>query len=197
MRRLAEELGVGAMSLYHYVPNKEELIDGMVDVVFAEIELPSIGDGDWQAAMRRRALSTREALRRHRWAVGLMESPRHARGSRASGSTTPCSAACARPASRSRWRSTRTRSRTPTSTASPSRRRASRSMTPDEIPGVVEQQVQHVEASRHLGELAEQFPYIAEVVVGHVAKGGYDFGDEFEYGLDLILEALERRRLDS
>src|ERR687896_992426 len=73
MRKLADEIGVGVMSLYYYVPNKEELITGMVDIVFAEIELPP-RDVDWRAAMRRRALSTREALNRHRWAVGLMES---------------------------------------------------------------------------------------------------------------------------
>src|SRR5918999_1277040 len=73
MRRLADELGVGAMTLYHYVPNKEQLVDGMVDIVFGEIELPT-SDVDWRTAMRRRAISTREALNRHRWAVGLMES---------------------------------------------------------------------------------------------------------------------------
>src|SRR3712207_6654024 len=72
MRKLADELGAGAMSLYHYVPNKERLIDRMVDVVFAEIEPPSL-ELDWRTAMRRRAISTREALNRHRWAVGLME----------------------------------------------------------------------------------------------------------------------------
>ena len=73
MRKLADELGVGVMSLYYYVPNKDELITGMVDIVFSEIELPST-DVDWKTAMRRRAISTREALNRHRWAVGLMES---------------------------------------------------------------------------------------------------------------------------
>src|SRR5215208_56432 len=73
MRALAEELGAGAMSLYHYVPNKDELITGMVDIVFSEIELPPI-DTDWKTAMRQRARSTRNALNRHRWAVGLMES---------------------------------------------------------------------------------------------------------------------------
>src|SRR5918999_729915 len=73
MRRLADKLGVGAMSLYYYVPSKDELITGMVDIVFAEIELPP-RDVDWKTAMRRRAASTRKALNRHRWAVGLMES---------------------------------------------------------------------------------------------------------------------------
>src|SRR3954464_7015112 len=72
MRRLAAELGAGAMSLYHHVPNKEQLLDGMIDIVFAEIELPTT-DVDWRTAMRRRAISTREVLNRHRWAVGLME----------------------------------------------------------------------------------------------------------------------------
>src|SRR5215210_5509642 len=73
MRKLADELGAGAMSLYHHVANKEQLLDGMIDIVFGEIELPTT-DVDWKTAMRRRALSTREALNRHRWAVGLMES---------------------------------------------------------------------------------------------------------------------------
>ena len=54
MRRLADELGAGAMSLYHYVPNKEELLAGMIDVVFGEIGLPS-AEVDWKAAMRQRA----------------------------------------------------------------------------------------------------------------------------------------------
>jgi AcrR family transcriptional regulator len=57
MRKLADELGVAAMSLYYYVPNKDELITAMVDIVFAEIELPPIGH-DWKPAMRQRALST-------------------------------------------------------------------------------------------------------------------------------------------
>src|SRR3954451_8600991 len=66
MRKLGDELGAGAMSLYHYVPNKTDLIDGMIDIVFGEIEPPST-DADWKTAMRRRAISTREALSRHRW----------------------------------------------------------------------------------------------------------------------------------
>jgi AcrR family transcriptional regulator len=75
MRRLARELGVEAMSLYHHVPGKQALLDGMVDLVFGEIELPA-ADGDWKAAMRRRAVSAREALGRHPWAISLMESRR-------------------------------------------------------------------------------------------------------------------------
>src|SRR3954449_4035365 len=73
MRRLGEELGVEAMSLYKHVANKEALLDGMVDLVFAEIELPS-GDADWRTAMRERAISAPPALVRHPWATALMQS---------------------------------------------------------------------------------------------------------------------------
>jgi AcrR family transcriptional regulator len=73
MRALAQELGVVPMALYKHVANKDELLDGMVDIVFSEIELPS-ADLDWRSAMRRRASSTREALKRHSWAIGVMES---------------------------------------------------------------------------------------------------------------------------
>jgi AcrR family transcriptional regulator len=72
MRRLAQELGVVPMALYKHVANKDELLDGMVDIVFGEIESPAIDD-DWRSAMRGRALSVRDALRRHSWAIGLME----------------------------------------------------------------------------------------------------------------------------
>src|SRR5689334_10624758 len=73
MRRLGQELGVEAMSLYKYVANKEDLVDGMIDLVFAELALPPKGRS-WKTAMRARAVDMREALRRHPWAVGLMES---------------------------------------------------------------------------------------------------------------------------
>src|SRR3989475_13278205 len=74
MRRLGQEVGVEAMSLYNHVRNKEELLNGMVDIVFSEIDLPTAGE-DWPTAMRRRAISARQALKRHPWAIGLMASP--------------------------------------------------------------------------------------------------------------------------
>ena len=73
MRKLADELGVAPMALYRHVANKDDLIDGMVDIVFGEIDLPATG-GDWRTAMRQRAISVHDALSRHRWAIGLMES---------------------------------------------------------------------------------------------------------------------------
>ncbi len=75
MRLLAERLDVEPMSLYHHVANKDALLDGMVDLVFAEIALPEPGEA-WRPAMRRRAVSARHALQRHPWAVSLMESRR-------------------------------------------------------------------------------------------------------------------------
>ena len=72
MRKLAQALGVEAMSLYRHVRNKGDIVDGMVDLVFAEIGLPA-ADVDWKTAMRRRAISAREVLARHPWAIALME----------------------------------------------------------------------------------------------------------------------------
>nr|WP_218880881.1 TetR/AcrR family transcriptional regulator C-terminal domain-containing protein [Kineosphaera limosa] len=75
MRALATRLGVEAMSLYHHVGSKDVLLDAMVDAVFAEIHLPVVG-APWRVEMRRRGVSGRAALLRHRWAVGLMDSRR-------------------------------------------------------------------------------------------------------------------------
>src|SRR6201992_2671800 len=66
MRGLAQELGVVPMALYKHVANKEELLDGMVDIVFSEMQAPSPGE-DWRSGLQRRALSAREALKRHGW----------------------------------------------------------------------------------------------------------------------------------
>jgi AcrR family transcriptional regulator len=73
MRKLAGKLGIEAMSLYHHVKNKDDLLDGMVDLVFSEINLPVAGQ-DWQAVLQDRAESTRTALTRHPWAISIMDS---------------------------------------------------------------------------------------------------------------------------
>ncbi len=73
MRRLGQELGVEAMSLYKHVASKDDILDGIVDIVAAEIEVPKIG-GDWKRAMRRRAISAHEVLMRHPWATMLIVS---------------------------------------------------------------------------------------------------------------------------
>src|SRR6478735_11551690 len=73
IRSLAHELGVKPMSVYHYVANKDEILDAIVDIVFSEIELPEVG-GEWRAEMRGRADSARLVLREHPWAIALLQS---------------------------------------------------------------------------------------------------------------------------
>src|SRR3954451_25469769 len=188
MRRLAQALGVGAMSLYHHVPNRGALISGMIDLVFDEIE-PQARDGDWRLALRRRALSTRDALRRHRWAVGLMES-----------SATPGPASlrlhdavlgCLREAGFSLELTVQAYSVQDAYIYGFALQE--KHLPFDDAEGaaaVAEAQVREyaeLEQERQLAALADAFPYLAEVVAGHVARVGYDFGSAFEYGLDLIL----------
>ncbi len=195
MRKLSDELGVAAMSLYYYVPNKERLIDGMVDIVFGEIEPPPLGI-DWKTAMRRRAHSTREVLNRHRWAVGLME-----------GRMNPGIAGiqlreailgCLRQAGFSIEMTIQAYSVQDAYIYGFALQEKSLPFeSAEESAAVAAEQVREfaeLAEARQFATLAEEFPYLAEVVAGHVAKVGYDFAAEFEYGLDLILDALEQRR---
>ena len=186
MRKLADELGAGAMSLYYYVPNKDQLLDGMVDIVFGEIELPSM-DVDWKAAMRTRALSTREALRRHPWAVGLME-----------GRTTHGPAnlrlhnavlGCLRGAGFSLEMTVHAYSvQDAYIYGFALQERDMSSETADDFAAEAQRQMHEYQAA-----LAE-FPHLVEVVGGYVAKAGYDYETEFLFGLDLILDGLDKLR---
>jgi AcrR family transcriptional regulator len=186
MRKLADELGAGAMSLYYYVPNKERLIDGMIDIVFGEIEPPS-PELHWRTAMRRRAVSTREVLNRHRWAVGLMEGrmnpgPNSIRIREAI-------LGCLREAGFSIEMTIQAYSvQDAYIYGFALQERSLPFESAEESTEVAEATLQDV------SDLAKEFPYLAEVVAGHVAKVGYDFTAAFEYGLDLILDALEERR---
>jgi AcrR family transcriptional regulator len=185
MRKLADELGAGAMSLYHYVPNKEQLLAGMIDIVFGEIELPTT-DVDWRTAMRRRALSTRAALNRHRWAVGRMEGT-HAGLSNAR--VHDAVLGCLRQAGFSIEMTIQAMSVQDAYIYGFALQEKDIPFeTVEESTVVAERQGYDDEA------LAKEFPYLAEVVAGHVAKVGYDFAQAFEFGLDLILDALEKRR---
>ena len=195
VRKLADELGAGAMSLYHHVPNKERLLDGMVDIVFGEIELPPAGV-DWRTAMRRRAISTREVLNRHRWAVGLMES-RRSPGA-ASFRLHNAVLGCLREGGFSIEMTIQAYSVLDAYIYGFALQE--KSVPFDDAEGsaaVAEEQARDFAEraqEQQSAALAEEFPYLAEVVAGHVAEVGYDFKTAFEYGLDLILDALERRR---
>lgn len=81
MRRLGDELGFEAMSLYRHVANKDDLLDGMLDLVLAEWRLPEPG-GPWAAAVRESARSVHDALRRHRWSAQLLMTGSHLRPAR-------------------------------------------------------------------------------------------------------------------
>lgn len=195
MRKLADELGVGAMTLYHYVPNKDELLDGMVDLVFGEIVLPSTHE-DWRTAMRRRAHSTREVLNRHRWAVGLMES--RATPALASLRLHDAVLGCLRDAGFPIELTVQAYSVLDAYIYGFALQE--KTVPFDDAAGAAavaaEQTREFAERAeeRQLATLAEEFPHLFEVVAEHVAEVGYDFAAAFEYGLDLILDALEARR---
>jgi len=184
MRKLGEELGVEAMSLYTHVANKEDLLDGMTDAVFAEIELPS-GDDDWRTAMRQRAISTHAVLARHPWATPLMQSRTHPG-----------------PATLRHH-----------DTVIGTLRRADFSIgltahalsaLDSYIYGFALQQTSlPFETGEETAELAElimgrfasgEYPHLTELTVEHVLQPGYDYGDEFLFGLDLVLDGLDRAR---
>jgi AcrR family transcriptional regulator len=186
MRKLADELGAGAMSLYHYVPNKEQLLDGMVDVVFGEIELPST-DVDWKTAMRKRAISTREALRRHPWAIGLMEG-RTSHGPANLGLHNAV-LGCLRAAGFSIEMTVHAYSVQDAYIYGFALQE--RDMSPESADDFA------AEAQRQMREyqaVLAEYPHLVEVVGGHVAKSGYDYATEFLFGLDLILDGLDKLR---
>jgi AcrR family transcriptional regulator len=195
MRRLADELGVGVMTLYYYVPHKDELIEGMVELVFSEVQLPP-NDVDWKQAMQQRAISTRDALNRHRWAVGLMES--NPRPGPQSFRVHDAVLGCLREAGFSIELTIQAYSVLDAYIYGFALQE--KTIPFDDAAGaaaVATEQVREfaADAEEHQSAaLADEFPYLAEIVAGHVAKVGYDFAESFEYGLDLILDALEKRR---
>lgn len=182
MRRLAEELGVKPMTLYHHVTNKDEVLDGMVDAVFREIDLPP-EDLEWKPAMRRRTQSARTVLLRHPWAVSLMET-RTAPGPATLGHHDAV-IGCFRKAGF-----------TILMTAH------AYSLIDSYLYGFVLTEVNlpfdSTEETHEVAEaIMEQFPagdypYLTELATEHILQPGYNYSNEFDFGLDLILEGMER-----
>ncbi len=185
MRKLGDALGVEAMSLYNHVASKDELLDGMVDIVFGEIDLPS-GEAGWKTEMRQRAESARQALQRHPWAIALMSSRtspglatlRHHDAVIGSLRTAGFSVQMAAHAF---------------------------SLIDSYIYGFALQEAtlpfgDTEEETAEVAQMmmaqvpAEEFPNLTEFTVEHILRPGYDYGEEFGFGLDLILEGLERDR---
>ena len=180
MRKLGDALGVEAMSLYNHVGSKSDLLDGMIDIVFSEIDLPS-GGGDWRAAMRRRAISARRVLRRHPWAIGLMESR-----------TSPGPATlrhhdavlgCLRRGGFSIELTAHAYALLDSYIYGFALQEASLPFGTGEEAAQVAHEISAEFASG-------QYPYLTELATEHVLRPGYDYGDEFVIGLDLILDGL-------
>lgn len=180
MRSLALALGVKPMSLYYYVANKGVILDAIVDMVFSEIELPSI-NGHWQAEMRARGNAMRQALRRHPWAIGLLESR-----------TSPGTATL-----RHHDATLGVLRHAGFSVALTAHAYA---LLDSFIYGFALQEAAlpfngpdtAAEITAPIVELfsSGEYPHLMEIATEHVLKPGYDFGDEFEIGLNVILTAL-------
>jgi AcrR family transcriptional regulator len=184
MRQLAVELEVAPMALYRHIANKDDLIDAMVDVVFSEIGLPA-GGSDWKTAMRQRAIALRDVLLRHRWAIGLMESRRN-------------------PGPATLRHHDAVLGKLRAAGLSVAMAAHAYSLLDSYIYGFALTKMNlPFETSADVAEVAEgmlepfpvnEYPNLVEFITEHALKPGYDYGDEFEYGLDLLLAGLERAR---
>jgi AcrR family transcriptional regulator len=184
MRKLGQELGVEAMAVYYHFANKDEVLDGIVDLVFGEIDLPVAG-ADWKTAMRQRAISLRDVLARHRWAIGMMESRRNPGPAnlrhhdavignlRAAGFDMEMVAHAYSLLDGYIYGFALTKMNLPFSSG-------------DDVAGLAKDMLEPFP----LGEYHNLVAFITE----HAMRPGYDFGDEFEYGLDVVLDGLERLR---
>ena len=182
MRKVAERLGVEAMSLYHHVANKDAILDGIVDAVFDEIELPEPGP-DWRTAMQRRAASARDALSRHSWALGLIESRRNAGpatlrhhdaviGSlRAAGFSIADAVHAVSVIDSYVYGFTLQEQQLPFD-------------TPEELENAASELVRRMPA--------DAYPHLREVAAEHPVRSGSTYADEFAFGLELILDGLDR-----
>jgi AcrR family transcriptional regulator len=185
MRRLAQEVGVEAMSLYHHVANKDDILAGMVDLVFSEIELPST-DTNWKTAMRRRGHSARAALSRHPWAISLMES--RAQPGAATLRHHDAVLGCLRRAGFSIELTAHAYSVLDSYIYGFAHQEAN-------LPFDTTEKTKDV-ADAILKQLPpETYPNLIELTTEHVLQPGYDYGHEFDFGLDLILDGLERSLL--
>jgi len=180
IRSLAHELGVKPMSVYYYVANKGEIIDGIVDLVFGEIELPVPG-GDWRAEMRRRAASARSVLRRHPWAIPLLQSRTHP------GPATLRHHDAVIGALRSAGFSV---VMTAHAFALIDSYVFGFALSESALPINGPETVTEVATAMMPQDATDLYPHLIEFTIEHILKPGYDYGAEFDYGLTLILDAL-------
>ncbi len=179
MRRIGKALDVEGMALYNHVANKDDILDGIVERVLSEIPVPSV-EGDWKDEMRRRAIAARRVFLRHPWAIGLIEA-RYAGSSpvrlgyfdavlgtlRAAGFT-------------------------------PTLSMRAFSLIDSFMYGFILQELSlpfdDSESLDEVGEdllrqMADAYPHLTEATVQAMADG-WDYSEQFGFGLDLILDAL-------
>jgi AcrR family transcriptional regulator len=181
MRRLGQELGVEAMSLYKHVANKDDILDGVVDAIVGDIDTPG-AEGDWKPAIRRWAGSAHAVLARHPWATSVMAARRNPGPAtlRYHDAVIGCLRAAGFPvalAAHAFWLLDSYIYGFTVQEAS--------------LPGGSDQ-VQQMVGSIMAQLPADRYPHLAEMALEHALQPGYDYAEEFEFGLDLILDALER-----
>jgi len=182
IRSLAKELGAKPMSVYYHVANKDEILGALVDIVFSEIQLPVPG-GDWRSEMHKRACSAREVLGRHSWAIGLLESRtdpgpanlRHHDTVIATLQTAGFSAELIAHAY----------ALIDSYVYGSALQEAALPFQGPERDGDVMKSIMEQMP-------ADEYPHLVHMATSYYLRPGYDFGDEFGFGLDLILDGIER-----
>lgn len=181
IRRLATALDTKPMTIYHYVASKDEIVDGMVDLVFAQIELPA-ADLDWREAMRHRCRSAREVLARHPWAPPLMESRQDP------GPATlrhhDAMLGCFR-------RGGLSLALTAHAYAIIDSYVYGFALEEANLPGAGGDEMVEMAATM-IDHWQAEYPHLAEFTRDHVLRPEYRFADSFDFGLDLILDGLAR-----
>lgn len=184
MRRLAKELGVEAMSLYHHVASKDDLLDAMVDLVIGEFTLPSAGE-PWQTALRNRCTSARAVLSRHRWATALVDS--RSKPGPATLEHYDAVIGCLRAAGFSLELTAHAMAVIDAFVYGFALQESS---VPFDSQEEMLELVEHIAAQLP----AQRYPHFAEMARDHVLQSRFDYRAEFDFGLDLVLDGLERSR---
>jgi AcrR family transcriptional regulator len=181
IRSLAQELGVKPMAVYYHVAGKDDILDALVDMVFAEIELPVPGR-DWRSELGRRAHSAREVLARHRWAIGLLES--RSRPGPANLRHHDTVIATLRAAGFSAAMTAHAYALIDSYVYGFALQEAS---LPFEGPAAVGEVAEPIMKLMAAGD----YSHLIEMTTSYYLQPGYDFADEFTFGIDLILDGLE------
>ena len=182
MRKVAAELGIEAMSLYYHVKSKDDIFDGMLDVVYSEFATPRSGD-EWRTAMRERALSMRSVFARHPWAISIKA--RTSPGPATLGHLDSV-IGCLTAAGFSMPMTGHAMSILDSYVQGFAQQEAT---LPLDASGDISAATEDIMAQQEA--MAEAFPNLAAMAVTLILQPGYLYGNEFEFGLELVLDGLE------